>query len=694
MYAYRVSALLAVRRHYVAGASQEGPPGALCLRPRVSGEEEKEALGLPDRDASGDYARAYAVHGHDGLQLRRRGLPGLEPPVPLVLPGRPDRGPRRTGRPSGARTPGPGRSGACAGRGLPRSPAGGTGPRPSGPPVSLGARASDYRRDRASPEAARAILSRVSRADGRLRLSATQVSELLSCPFAWLLARGLALEEEVSGVGFFDALLAGEMGHETLRVLYGRIAASGPLRRGPGPGATSPGSGLPWTRSSPPLEIPARPLPPAHVRGLHAQAGATGSSRLLSGGGGGPSRAGRWRAWKAILEKDYPDLAGRPRRAAWTAWPAGTGSTRSSTTRNARSRARATCSPDEDGIPGGPSDGRLRPAVRSRRPARCPGPGTGPWRTPRPWTSWAPAPGPGRSTARPWRSSRNTSGSRRGGSGRGTSAPRPEDRDCGTCGWALGLPHRVRHGATMSGNHLYGMLDPDQRKAVELQENGAVSAGAGKRQDHGPGGPVPGPRPAGKRRRPVHPGPYLHPQGRRPDVRPHPPGPPGLRGTPGPGAGGPVLGSPDLHPGFLLLPGAPAGGPGVRLSPGLPGGRRGVRPHFRSPGPVLPAGAPGGSGTPGDLRPAGLRNGLEGALRGRRRPALDALRGPGHPRHAPAPGGCGGADDPGTGGDHPGSGPGRRGGGRRAPEPLRQGRSRPGRLRDPAARTSRTLHPT
>ncbi len=303
VYSYRVSALLAVRRHYVAGASQEGLRVRFVSAPGL-GEEEKEDLGLPDRDVSGEYARAYASTGMTVFSFAVEGFRGWNLPFPWFS---------RAGR-VGAPPDGEALRGSDPWSREERAWRG-----EDFPPVlladqarafrtaarSLGAPASDYRRDRASPQAAGAILTRVTRADGRLRLSATQVSELLSCPFAWLLARGLALEAEVSGVGFFDALLAGEMGHETLRVLYGRIAASGPFDGNRVPEYLS------WIRPAMDEILPAfesrhgpflRPMFEAYMPKLGDRI-----ERLLR------EEARAFQGWEVEslegdLEKDYPDL--------------------------------------------------------------------------------------------------------------------------------------------------------------------------------------------------------------------------------------------------------------------------------------------------------------------------------------------------------------------------------------------------
>ena len=225
VYAYRVSALQAVLRHYVAGASQEGLKVSFGDAPGLR-DDEKEALGLPDRDAAPAYARAYAASGATVFSYAVEGFRGWNLPFPWFS--------REGGirQPTGevtAADPWSREARAYRGDAFPDAFLAEQKAAFLSASVSLRAPASDYERDRADPEAARIILARATREDGKLRLSATQSAELLSCPFSWLLARGLALEEEKSGVGFFDALLAGEMAHETLRVLYERISESGPF---------------------------------------------------------------------------------------------------------------------------------------------------------------------------------------------------------------------------------------------------------------------------------------------------------------------------------------------------------------------------------------------------------------------------------------------------------------------------------
>lgn len=226
VYPYRVSALLPVKRHFVLGASQDG------IRVSYSGlaflrEDQKEALGMADKDASRDFAGAYLSSGAD-FSYAVEGWTGYSIPHPLFAsaeaPG--DFGELRDSDPL--------RAEAAAWRGEAELP----GRLPSfakeafeAALLSLRPPASPYAEAAASGEARTAALARITRSDGLLRLSSTHIAEYLSCPFSWLLGRGLRLEEEQTGVAFFDARLAGEIAHAALKELLSRMGASGPIRR-------------------------------------------------------------------------------------------------------------------------------------------------------------------------------------------------------------------------------------------------------------------------------------------------------------------------------------------------------------------------------------------------------------------------------------------------------------------------------
>ena len=430
VYAYRVSALQAVRRHYLAGASQEGLRVSFAPVPGLR-EDEKEALGLPDRDASLPYAKAYAEPGTTIFSYSVEGFRGWNLPFPWFSRegrvGPPEDGPAlRASDPWGREAE------ACRGAPFPETLLAEQAASFRSAVVSLRPAASDYRRDLAAPEAARSVLSRVSRRDGRLRLSATQVSELLSCPFAWLLARGLSLEEEKSGVGFFDALLAGEMAHETLRVLYGRIAESGPFD---GERLAEYRS---WIGSAVDRILPAfesrhgpflRPMFEAYIPKLEDRIG-----RLLS------EEAGTFQGWEVEslegdMEKEYPDLravlAGRLDRLARR-----DGEYAIIDYKKRRVPDKGEVYPDGDGNLAAPQmaayillcEAAGRPVSRARywsledaKALDVLGPGA---RTREEY-------GPALEVFEEYL--RITSGRLREGDFR---PPRPEDRDCGSCGWA------------------------------------------------------------------------------------------------------------------------------------------------------------------------------------------------------------------------------------------------------------------
>ncbi len=227
VYAYRVSALLGVKKHYVAGCSQEGLKVNFGDAPGLR-EDQKETLGWPDRDASPEYARAYAASGSTVFTYAVEGLSGWSLPFPWFSRG------GRIAPPSDysetRRTdPWTAEARAWSGGPFPEELLEAQVRAARSAETSLRKPGSNYERDRASPEATASALARSLEEDGRLRLSATHIEEMRACPFAWLLARALALKEEKSGIGFFDARLAGEMAHSALEILYERIAGSGPF---------------------------------------------------------------------------------------------------------------------------------------------------------------------------------------------------------------------------------------------------------------------------------------------------------------------------------------------------------------------------------------------------------------------------------------------------------------------------------
>ena len=228
VYPYRVSALLPVKRHLVLGSSQDG------IRVSYSGlsflrEDQKEALGMADHDASADFARAYLGSGAT-FSYAVEGWEGYAIPHPLFTA---SLAPAEAGDFEELRAQDPLRAEAAAWRGEAEIPARllsfQTRSFEEALP-SLRPPPSSYKKAAASDEARAAALARITRSDGLLRLSSTHITEYLSCPFSWLLGRALRLEEEPTGVAFFDARLAGEIAHAALKELLSRMGASGPIR--------------------------------------------------------------------------------------------------------------------------------------------------------------------------------------------------------------------------------------------------------------------------------------------------------------------------------------------------------------------------------------------------------------------------------------------------------------------------------
>jgi hypothetical protein len=233
IYPYRVSALVAARHHFVLGCSQDGTAVRYAIATYLR-EDQKAKLGLVDRDASDDFAAAYALDSSARFSYAEEGIGGWSAPSPFFLgaaerakPGAPpdfaeilERDPLRAEAEAW-------RSGSP----LPRALLGFQKAAAASAEASLGDKGSDYgrRETRADAAAREAVLGARRTQKALLRLSATQLEEYLACPFAWLLARGLGLEEEPSGLGFFDARLAGEMAHAAVGKLFAEIAESGPF---------------------------------------------------------------------------------------------------------------------------------------------------------------------------------------------------------------------------------------------------------------------------------------------------------------------------------------------------------------------------------------------------------------------------------------------------------------------------------
>ncbi len=242
IYPYRVSALAASRHHFVLGCSQEGIGVRYAIASYLR-DDQKEKLGLVDRDASDDFAAAYALDAHARFSYAEEGIDGWNAPSPFFFgssaggSGALSAGRARPGPPpdfADVRKRDPLRAETEAwksGGALPPALLGFQKAAAAEAQASLGDKGSDYSRPaaRADAGAREAVLGARRTQAGLLRLSVTELENYLACPFAWLLARGLGLEEETSGVGFFDARLAGEMAHAAVGRLFARIAESGPF---------------------------------------------------------------------------------------------------------------------------------------------------------------------------------------------------------------------------------------------------------------------------------------------------------------------------------------------------------------------------------------------------------------------------------------------------------------------------------
>jgi hypothetical protein len=105
-----------------------------------------------------------------------------------------------------------------------------------GSPPLLSRSGADYSRDHAGTACLAQVLRKRQNSEGFLRLSSSAVMEYSNCPFSWLMKRALRLENEPSGMGFFNDMLAGEMAHALIRELYAEIAADGPFDPAKAPG--------------------------------------------------------------------------------------------------------------------------------------------------------------------------------------------------------------------------------------------------------------------------------------------------------------------------------------------------------------------------------------------------------------------------------------------------------------------------
>jgi hypothetical protein len=231
LFPYRVSALHPARFHFVLGASQDGIKVSYAELPFLR-EDQKEVLGLSDSEASTDFALAYSLSGRrTSFSFAVESFTGWSVPHPFF----PLEGKEAGAPPEGyaaLRETCPLRAEASAWKGEAELPGRLLERQTSAWKSSADAlmnRPSRYDDGDASDEVLAGLRSVIKADDGAVRLSATTLREYLACPFAWLLARGLELDDEPVGVGFFDARLAGDMAHGALQKLLGAMAALGEI---------------------------------------------------------------------------------------------------------------------------------------------------------------------------------------------------------------------------------------------------------------------------------------------------------------------------------------------------------------------------------------------------------------------------------------------------------------------------------
>jgi len=231
LFPYRVSALHPARHHFVLGASQDGIRVSYAELPFLR-EDQKEALGLSDSDASADFALAYSLSaGRTSFSFAVESFAGWAVPHSFFSidgkeAGSPPEGYAALRETCALRAEAAAWKGEAElpGRLLARQAAAW-----ASSAEALLRRPSRYDGGEASAEALEALAPVIRRADGAVKLSATTLREYLACPFAWLLSRGLRLDDEPVGVGFFDARLAGDMAHRALQRLLGAMAGLGEI---------------------------------------------------------------------------------------------------------------------------------------------------------------------------------------------------------------------------------------------------------------------------------------------------------------------------------------------------------------------------------------------------------------------------------------------------------------------------------
>jgi len=231
LFPYRVSALHPAHFHFVLGASQDGIKVSYAELPFLR-EDQKEALGLSDSDASADFALAYSLSANrTSFSFAVESFTGWSVPHPFFSVEGKEAGNPPEGY-AALRETCALRAEAAAWKGEAGLPVRLLERQTSAWSSSAGAlmnRPSRYDDREASGEVLAELCSVIRRKDGAVRLSATTLREYLACPFAWLLARGLKLDNEPVGVGFFDARLAGDMAHRALQRLLGAMAALGEI---------------------------------------------------------------------------------------------------------------------------------------------------------------------------------------------------------------------------------------------------------------------------------------------------------------------------------------------------------------------------------------------------------------------------------------------------------------------------------
>ncbi len=243
VYPWRVSALHPAARHFVLGASQDGIRVSYASLPFLR-EDQKAALGQKDKDASIDFAQAYSLSGERPsgtvFSFAIESFSGWSVPHPFFTtpsgPGAEREAPKSPMPPANfesLRQSCPLRAESAAWRGeaaMPHRILSFQSRSFEAALPSLGEKPSSFERDLATKASVGSLGPRITTKEGHLRLSATALGEYLACPFAWLLARGLRIEAKKTGIGFFDALLAGEMAHAALKALLEAMAGSGPFR--------------------------------------------------------------------------------------------------------------------------------------------------------------------------------------------------------------------------------------------------------------------------------------------------------------------------------------------------------------------------------------------------------------------------------------------------------------------------------